>query len=135
MNWAISRQQRRALLRENRDQPQHLTEVPREVWPNPDVALPLHLTRVWRSAGFLVQQYEEPGAPVRLSINRTEMRPDGRWADGITWDEIQALKAQAGYAERYAVELFPAAADLVDVANVRHIWLLDEPPAWAWRRP
>lgn len=130
----LNRSERRALAAQHRGLPEQLVEVPTHLWPASTVGMDRPPERVWRSRSFLVQQYVVTGSPTRLSINRLRMLANGRWADAITWDEIQSLKAQAGYADRWAVEIFPAARDLVDVANVRHVWLLDEPPAFAWRR-
>jgi hypothetical protein len=87
----------------------------------------------WRSNRFLVQLFNDCGAQ-RITINRAAIdETTGRWLDGITWDEIQAIKKQIGFGDRYAVELYPADADVVNVANMRHIWLVDA-PAFAWRR-
>jgi hypothetical protein len=108
-----------------------LQDVPRDQWP---LRTPPGLTRALRSREFLVQQCELPGEPIRLSINRSSIGDDGRWKDGITWDQIQRLKREAGFGDRFAIEIFPAEIDLVDIANVRHIWVLDEAPAFAWRR-
>ena len=130
----FNRAERRALAAKHRGLPEALVEVPMHLWPTATVGLQRPPERVWRNRAFLVQQYVENGVPTRLSINRLRMLPNGRWADGITWDEIQNLKAQAGYGNHWAVEIFPAARDLVDVAHVRHIWLLDAAPAYAWRR-
>lgn len=33
-----------------------------------------------------------------------------------------------------AGEVFPAESDVVNVANMRHLWLLREPPPFGWRR-
>lgn len=71
---------------------------------------------------------------LRLSINRTQLGENGRWLDGITWDDIQGIKSQLGFSEYCAVEIFPPRGDLVDVANVKHIWVLKEPPPFMWRR-
>lgn len=130
----LNRAERRARAAQHRALPEVLVEVPTHLWPTAMIGLSRPPERVWRSRGFLVQQYVVDGEPTRLSINRLRMLGNGRWADGITWDEIQNLKSQAGYGERWAVEIFPAARDLVDVANVRHIWLLDEAPEFAWGR-
>ena len=130
MTILASRVQRLALERDNQRWPACLEEVSRELWPS----MPPGCIRLWRSRRFLVQQYWfDDGRPSRLSISRTTLRKDGRWEDGITWDEVQKLKREAGFGHRYACELFPADADVVNVANVRHIWLLDEPPTYAWR--
>ena len=30
---------------------------------------------------------------------------------------------------------YPADRDVVNVASLRHLWVLDEPPTYAWRKP
>ena len=91
-------------------------------------------TEVWLSTSYLVQVFAEPDGLERLSINRTSVLPSGRWADGITWDALQRLKAECGRADRWAVELYPPDGAVVDVANIRHLWLLPAPPAFGWNR-
>lgn len=132
MNVAQIRRQQAQLAESNRHHPPQLARVPRDQWP----ASQHHprMFAVWRSRGFLVQGFEEDDGIIRLSINRTQIdAKTGRWVDGITWDELQRLKAECGYGDRYAMEIFPADADVVNVANVRHLWLLTRPPAFAWR--
>ena len=70
----------------------------------------------------------------RLSICRTAITGD-RWTDGISWNDIQRLKHECGRGDKFAVEIYPADKDVVNVANMRHIWILDEPPVYAWRKP
>ena len=60
---------------------------------------------------------------VRLSINRTTLGANGRWDENITWDDLQRLKREAGYGDKDAVEVFPADVDVVNVANMRHLWV------------
>ncbi|WP_202842089.1 DUF7694 domain-containing protein [Luteimonas saliphila] len=126
-----SRQQRKALERANRDWPERLAEIPRG-------SLPPHqsekFVRALRSRQFLVQEFAEPGDIIRLSASRTTLRGDGRWDDGISWDELQRLKAEAGYGDRFAVEVYPADVDVVNVGNLRHLWILPAAPPFAWRR-
>ena len=98
---------------------------------------PLGLIKLWRSRKFLVQLYapEKENFPHRLSINRTQIdQHTGRWVDGITWEDIQSLKREAGFGDCDCVEIYPADCDLVESANIRHIWLLGRCP-WAWRNP
>jgi hypothetical protein len=57
-----------------------------------------------------------------------------RWADNITWDELQALKTQCGYGGHDAVEVYPPTRDVVNVANIRHLWVLAEKLPFAWRK-
>lgn len=94
--------------------------------------LKLPAFEVWRSRDFLVQLFNEDGH-IRVTVNRTHM-PNGKdWADGITWDELQQIKADIGRGDMWAVEVYPPDGDVINVANLRHLWLLDEPPPYGWR--
>jgi len=92
--------------------------------------------RALRNRHFLVQEYEPPEkAPhilCRLSVNRAVLNDSGGWLDGITWDQLQAVKAAVGYHAHDAIEVYPRQGDVVNVANIRHLWVLREPLAWAW---
>ena len=50
------------------------------------------------------------------------------WRDGITWDELQRIKNECLGEDVWCVEVYPAQSELLDVANMRHLWVLDEPP-------
>ncbi|MGL0761287.1 DUF4222 domain-containing protein [Citrobacter freundii] len=62
------------------------------------------------------------------------MANSGRWKDGISWDALQEIKNAVGYADRDAVEIYPAQKDVVNVANMRHLWIVNEPLNFAWRK-
>lgn len=131
--WTKSKQMRRALARENAQFGETLQAVrldPARVPPGVTI-IPFAL---WRSRKFFVMGHHEQGGIVRLSIQRTSVGADARWQDGISWDDLQRIKSEAGYGERDAVEVFPADADTVNVANMRHLWVLPEPLPFAWRR-
>ncbi len=130
MSIATTREQRRQLAKDNLKWPVALKVIPRSQWPNPDGPQ----IRVLRSRDFLVQEFAADGmALVRLSVNITGM--DGtRWKDGIPWEDLQRLKAEAGYPMHDAVEVFPRATDVVNVANMRHIWILRDLLPFAWRK-
>lgn len=130
MSFSITRDQRRQLVRDNAKQPTTLQEVPDNGMQN----RPVHMLRVLRSRDFFVQEFAE-SAPidVRLSICRTDVIGD-RWKEGITWDELQRLKRECGYGDRDAVEVFPADIDVVNVANMRHLWVMVDAIPYAWRK-
>lgn len=94
--------------------------------------------KVWRSRSHLVQLWQEddPAYPgmLRLSVCRTRLRPDGQWEDGLTWDELHAIKSEVGYADWYAVEVYPPVKDVQNIANFRHLWLLPQPLSIGFRR-
>lgn len=88
--------------------------------------------KVVRNKNFLVQIFNEKHA-CRLSINRTELNKDGTaWKDGITWDEMQNIKNQVGFENECALEIYPPSEDLVNVANVRHIFIVKKAPQFMW---
>ena len=87
---------------------------------------------VWRSRSFLVCLWFE-GAHKRLTVNRTRI-VNGKWEQNISWDELMRLKAEAGYADWWAIEIYPPTEHVVNVANMRHLWLLEEKPAMAWEK-
>lgn len=115
--------------------------LPKELWPAtaPSSVPPL---QVWRDADFLVTLYPTPqvcGAVYRLTVVRAAgVAMDGRgrvvYRDGITWDDLMQVKRDCGFANCWAVEVYPADEDVVNVANMRHLWILNEAPAFAWRK-
>lgn len=127
-----TRAQRRQLERDNAKQPDRLQEIPRAQWP---ANAPPTIMRVFRSRDFLVQEYAHPSAHViaRLSVCRTSISGN-RWKDGITWDDLQRIKNECGYGDVDAVEIYPADDDVVNVANMRHLWVLDSRIPFAWRK-
>ncbi len=96
------------------------------------------LTRVFRNKGVLVQEFApaagtEDMVHCRLSVNLIDLAGD-RWADGIGWDQLQAIKNEMGYGAFDAVEVYPRATDVVNVAAMRHLWVLKGYLPFAWRR-
>ena len=124
--------QLRQLRKDNDAQPRELADIPPEQWP----PVPSHFAprlRVLRNRRFMVQVIDQ-GGTIRLSINRTEWDERARaWREHIGWDDLQQLKREAGYGDRCAVEVFPPDDEIVNVANMRHLWLVDE-PAFMWRK-
>lgn len=136
----MNRSERRAavkrLLAQNKLRSKLLHMVPRERWPQD-----LQGTtpkEVWVSSRFLVQVFDEENGVERVSVSRTEMADDGNWKDGITWDDLQYVKSQIGRGDLDAVEIYPADRDVVNVANMRHLWVLPhgvcEEFGIGWRR-
>lgn len=120
---------RQAILhmeRENKTFPEVLKEIPVHV------GAPGAPVRAWRSREFLVQQFSDQDM-VRLSINRTHIHPQTFcWVDGITWDDLQRLKSEAGFGDHEAVEIYPPDEYVVDVANIRHLWILPDRLPFSW---
>lgn len=109
--------------------PAALVAIPKETWPTSDPAP----VAVLRSRDYLVQIFDEAQGFKRLSICRTSLDGHGRWADNISWDELQGLKSEAGFSDFDAMEIFPADHDVVNVANIRHLWISPAPLTLAWR--
>lgn len=136
MSITLSRTQRRLaskhMAREATNYPSHLVKVPESEWPD---SFKGKLMAAWRSRDYLVQVYAEPLPCVaRLSINRTAIDTAGGWKQDIPWTELQRLKNECGFGLLDAVEVFPVATDVVNVANIRHIFVMAEPLPFAWRK-
>lgn len=79
---------------------------------------------VWRSKDFLAQIFATENKDVlRMTVCRTMVNEVGDWLDGITWDELMALKTECGFGDWQGVEFFPQVGGTVNVANMRHVWL------------
>lgn len=71
-------------------------------------------------ARYSVQQLD-----LLMVIHLRITRRDG--GDGIPWDDLQVMKRLAGYGDDYAIEVYPADRDIVNDANIRHLWVLPYP--------
>ena len=141
----MNRREARAAAKEVRERTR---KFPCELIPAPDAwasVMPRAKTllEVWVSRFYLVQVHSVPEMPgyERLSIGRCELDEDlsiarnaPHWRDGISWDELQQIKAQCGRGDRCAVELYPPDEMVVNVANLRHLFVYPpcERPAFVW---
>jgi hypothetical protein len=129
----------REMKRQNALHPAHLVPIPRELWPDMRDApsggtgsVPLNCLR---SRSFLVVVWLEPNGFTRLSVNRTEWdERKQRFRDDISWDDLQRLKAEAGFANCCALEVYPPDDHIINVANMRHIFVVPTPPRFMWKR-
>lgn len=87
--------------------------------------------RAWRSKTLIAVLWQQ-GEHHRLSICRTQLGDDGHYRDGLTWDDLQAAKAECGFDDRWVVEVYPPESEVVNVASMRHLFFLDAPPPFAW---
>lgn len=88
-------------------------------------------TEAYKNDEFLVQIFRECGKPLRITVNKIK-RKGNTWADGITWDELMHIKRMIGFRDKCAVEIYPPDNDIVNVANMRHLWIVDMPD-YAWK--
>jgi len=138
VSTALSRTQRRLaskhMAKVATQYPGHLVQIPKDEWPasaNPGK----QPVEVWRSRDYLVQIYLEPApCSARLSILRTSLDSAGGWQDDIPWTVLQKLKSECGRGMLDAVEVFPSDKDVVNVANIRHIFVMSAPLSFAWRK-
>ena len=131
--------QQRALIRAQHEfvnkYPAELTPIDPAKFPELDVKP----SKAWVSRKYLVQLFYERSdiytSLIRLSINRTKLGDNGHWEDGLSWDELQAIKRDIGYGDWYGVEVYPQDSQVVNVANIRHLWLLPTPLTIGWFDP
>lgn len=129
MKKNITRLLRQRLKTENKQWPKNFVEIPEKDWP---FKTP-NLINVYRSRDYLVQKYKE-GEIIRLSMNRTSMKTDGNWNENLQWEEIQNIKRELGFGDFYAIEIYPRDHDIVNVANMRHLWIMPKPLPIGWFR-
>lgn len=108
-----------------------LQQVPETEWPQH--CFDPSRIEVWKNNRYLAQVFSEPGGILRVSVNTIIAGKDGRWVDGITWEQLMEIKRQVGRGEEYAVEVLPRDTDIVNVANMRHLWILPQ-PVCGWQR-
>jgi hypothetical protein len=73
----------------------------------------------WESKDFGAAAFRD-GESIRLDVFRRDMK------DGITWDQLQAIKNECGFANRDAVEFFPAEDAVINTGNYRHLYIFEE---------
>ena len=88
--------------------------------------------KIFRSRYYLVQLYVD-NDHVRISVNRTDIDDNGEWLSGISWDTLQNIKNKVGYGDYDAVEVYPKNADVINVANIRHLFILKESLPFLWK--
>lgn len=126
------RSNRAVIAREAAERPVELSPVPRDRWPPPKPSAPYPVEVFWNRQ-FLVQVFNEASG-MRMTVNRTTVNKAGNWDENISWEDLQQLKREAGYGGFWAVEIFPPDQHVINVANMRHLWLLNEAPAFGWRK-
>lgn len=112
---------RKKMEQNNQKRPPFLTLMPEDQWPPNQ---PPNIKEVWLSRYFLVQVFQENNDIIRLSVSRTMIGLDGHWEQNLSWDELMEVKRQVGHGNTYGVEVYPPEKDIVNVANMRHLWLL-----------
>lgn len=132
----LSRGERRSMVayaaKEAEKRPVKLTEIRRDLWPMSQTKQ----THVWHSRKFLVQMFDEtPFQGIdtrRISICRVTLRNDGAWEEWLSWEELMQIKREIGFGDWYGLEICPRDRDIVNVANMRHLWLLAAPLDIGW---
>lgn len=139
----FTRQQLKAIKIENERWPDHIVEIPFADWPAANVAEKTYAEayedranplRIWRSKRVLAVLYMDSNGFPRLSVNRTDVHIGG-FMDNISWDDLMEVKRAVGYGDTTALEVYPRDTDIVNVANMRHLWLMEEVPSFVWRNP
>lgn len=87
---------------------------------------------IYRSRDYLVQVYTIDQC-TRISVNKVKITDTGDWEDGISWDTLMWIKRCVGYGDHDAVEVYPNDKDVVNVSNIRHLFILNDTLPFIWR--
>lgn len=133
MTKAFRKMAREALALRTSQYTNRFELIPSSKWP---LATEAKQIEVHMSRKFLVQVFAEDGGYIRLSVTRCELGKGRTFADGISWDELQDIKRDLGYGDRFAVEAYPEDKHTINVANMRHLWIFPdgERLGFAWRK-
>lgn len=103
----------------------NLKEVPRELWItiNPNKKR----FRCFRGDTYTIQLLDESNGIHRICVQRND------FGEGISWDDLQAIKNAIGYQDFDAVEIYPKHDDVLNVGNFRHLWVMPTLLPFAWR--
>lgn len=91
-------------------------------------------TKLFLNKHFLIQVFGEKNEIIRLTVNRVARDKNLMFLDDISWDDLQEIKDSIGYRNQDAIEVYPAKTDVVNIANMRHLWVLPEKLNFVWRR-
>lgn len=124
----LNRAQRRALEKAKRflinSYPEELTRVAEDDPNMPYTSHAQDLDSVWRNKKYTVMVWNVPaGKKITISRNTWDSH-SCRYKDGITWDEIMEIKRGVGFGDQNAIEFYPPDDEIINIANVRHIWIL-----------
>lgn len=127
-------QKRAYLKQENEKWPESPIEVPRDKWHASfeKLSADAQPCAVFRSKWFLVQLFPARDGGQRITVSRTTIDQNGEWHEGVSWDALQEIKRAIGFGRFWAVEIFPPDSSVVNVANMRHLWVIPEAPEFAW---
>lgn len=79
-----------------------------------------HVRRAHRNTVFSVLERPVRGGVVHLAVSSlSETRP--------TWPEMQRIKDELAGTDATAVEVYPPQGEIIDEANMYHIWVLPGP--------
>jgi hypothetical protein len=90
---------------------------------------------VLRGSGWLGQMTTVAQNKLYAVMMRTITTPRGcithlairsYWGDDVPWSAKQRIKNELIGTERHAVEVFPAESQLIDHANMYHLWVYGE---------
>lgn len=124
------KEMRKRLIQDNKRRPDILTMMDQTKWP--EKWRLENMIEVWVSKRFLVQVFNENEGSLRVSVCRTQIDDADAWMTNISWDDLMQIKRDIGRAQLCALEVLPADFDIVNVANMRHFWILKD-PFFGWR--
>jgi hypothetical protein len=89
---------------------------------------------VWESDRFTVIGFHTLDGVIHLKISRNQSTGMPEPYDNIiSREDLQAIKNECGYADRMAVEIYPAADRDPNFGDARHLWIFAAPLPFSWK--
>jgi hypothetical protein len=73
------------------------------------------ITKIYKN--YIIELYNDN----HIIIRKTDKSPVN-----VSWYEMQFIKNIVIGPDEYAIEIYPSEDDLVDNANIRHLWKVDK---------
>lgn len=118
-------QQHREIVAASKRPWEPMVLVERSSWP-PFCQAMTHVQRLWRNNKFLCMEFPPRHTAYGLVRHLAIQRTTGERV--VRWGPLQRIKNETVGPEAVAVELYPAAAEVVEDVHVYHLWVL--PPRY-----
>lgn len=107
-------------------------KIPKSQWKDKSESM----KDVYISEDYLIQVHLDYGKFTRILVCSVWYQIKNGvpiYKDKIPWDDLMDIKNCIGFKDNWFVECYPPVSEVVNVANFRHLFLLDSPPEFRFK--